>query len=164
MIQTKLKGMGVALITPFKEDESVDYDALMRMVDYLLQNNADFLCVLGTTAETPTLTEEEKKLERDELEPAFPAPEKEDPEEIPENNYSLDQDETFFLLALIKKENWQDYLKEHHLMASILADSINEKLFDEIGDSVIEFNEQDQPEIVEDYQEDLDEIFLKKDR
>ena len=42
MIQTKLKGMGVALITPFKEDESVDYDALMRMVDYLLQNNADF--------------------------------------------------------------------------------------------------------------------------
>ena len=49
----KLKGMGVALITPFKEDESVDYDALIRMVDYLLQNNADFLCVLGTTAETP---------------------------------------------------------------------------------------------------------------
>ena len=42
--------MGVALITPFKEDVSVDYDALMRMVDYLLQNNADFLCVLGTTA------------------------------------------------------------------------------------------------------------------
>ncbi len=60
MIQTRLKGMGVALITPFKEDESVDYDALMRLVDYLLQNNADFLCVLGTTAETPTLTEEEK--------------------------------------------------------------------------------------------------------
>lgn len=61
MIQTRLKGMGVALITPFKEDESVDYDALMRMVDYLLQNNADFLCVLGTTAETPTLTEDEKE-------------------------------------------------------------------------------------------------------
>ena len=34
---------------------------LDRMVDYLLQNNADFLCVLGTTDETPTLTEEEKK-------------------------------------------------------------------------------------------------------
>ena len=61
MIKTRLKGMGVALITPFKEDESVDYDALMRIVDYLIQNNADFLCVLGTTAETPTLTEEEKK-------------------------------------------------------------------------------------------------------
>ena len=61
MIQTRLKGMGVALITPFKEDESVDYDALMRLIDYQLQNNTDFLCVLGTTAETPTLTEEEKK-------------------------------------------------------------------------------------------------------
>lgn len=54
--------MGVALITPFREDDSIDFDALVRMVDYLLQNNADFLCVLGTTAETPTLTEEEKKL------------------------------------------------------------------------------------------------------
>ena len=61
MIQTKLKGMGVALITPFKEDESVDYDALMRLVDYQLQNNTDFLCVLGTTAETPTLSADEKK-------------------------------------------------------------------------------------------------------
>jgi 4-hydroxy-tetrahydrodipicolinate synthase len=61
MIQTKLRGMGVALITPFKENESVDYEALMRMTDYLIQNNTDFLCVLGTTAETPTLTEEEKK-------------------------------------------------------------------------------------------------------
>mgnify|MGYP000438223195 FL=1 len=61
MIQTRLKGMGVALITPFKEDESVDYDALMRLVDYQLQNNTDFLCVLGTTAETPTLTEGRKK-------------------------------------------------------------------------------------------------------
>ncbi len=48
------------MITPFKEDESVDYDALMRLVDYQVQNNTDFLCVLGTTAETPTLTEDEK--------------------------------------------------------------------------------------------------------
>lgn len=60
MIQTRLRGMGVALITPFKNDESVDYDALIRMVDYLIRNNTDFLCVLGTTAETPTLTQEEK--------------------------------------------------------------------------------------------------------
>lgn len=60
MIQAKLRGMGVALITPFKDDESVDFPALTRMVDYLVQNNTDFLCVLGTTAETPTLTEEEK--------------------------------------------------------------------------------------------------------
>lgn len=53
--------MGVALITPFKEDESVDYDALLRLVDYQLQNGTDYLVVLGTTAETPTLTEDEKK-------------------------------------------------------------------------------------------------------
>ena len=53
--------MGVALITPFKEDESVDYEALARLVDYQLQNGTDYLVVLGTTAETPTLTEEEKK-------------------------------------------------------------------------------------------------------
>lgn len=49
------------MITPFKADESVDYNALMRLVDYQLQNNTDFLCVLGTTAETPTLTEYEKQ-------------------------------------------------------------------------------------------------------
>ncbi len=61
MKQTKLRGMGVALITPFKEDGSVDYAALLRLVDYQLQNNTDFLCVLGTTAETPTLTADEKK-------------------------------------------------------------------------------------------------------
>lgn len=60
MIQTKLRGMGVALITPFQEDETIDFPALARMVDFILQNNADFLCVLGTTAETPTLTDEEK--------------------------------------------------------------------------------------------------------
>ncbi len=53
--------MGVALVTPFKEDESVDYEALMRLIDFQLQNGTDFLCVLGTTAETPTLTSEEKK-------------------------------------------------------------------------------------------------------
>ena len=53
--------MGVALITPFKSDGSVDYDALLRLVEYQVQNGVDFLCVLGTTAETPTLTEEEKR-------------------------------------------------------------------------------------------------------
>lgn len=60
MIQSKLRGMGVALITPFKEDESVDYDAIMRLVDYQLQNGTDFLAILATTAETPTLSSDEK--------------------------------------------------------------------------------------------------------
>ena len=53
--------MGVALITPFKENGSVDYDSLLRLVEYQVQNGIDFLCVLGTTAETPTLTAEEKR-------------------------------------------------------------------------------------------------------
>lgn len=61
MVEISLKGMGVALITPFKEDESVDYEALGRLVDYQVQNGTDYLVVLGTTAETPTLTEEEKR-------------------------------------------------------------------------------------------------------
>ncbi len=61
MAQINLKGMGVALITPFKEDETVDYTALNRLVDYQLQNGTDYLVVLGTTAETPTLTAEEQK-------------------------------------------------------------------------------------------------------
>jgi len=61
MNNNKLTGMGVALITPFKEDESVDYTALGRLVDYQIKNGIDYLVVLGTTAETATLTEEEKK-------------------------------------------------------------------------------------------------------
>lgn len=60
MERKELRGMGVALITPFKLDGSVDYAALDRLVDYQIENNADFLCVLGTTAETPTLTAEEQ--------------------------------------------------------------------------------------------------------
>jgi 4-hydroxy-tetrahydrodipicolinate synthase len=61
MVQINLKGMGVALITPFNEDESVDYMSLERLVDYQLQNGTNYLVVLGTTAETPTLTEKEKE-------------------------------------------------------------------------------------------------------
>jgi 4-hydroxy-tetrahydrodipicolinate synthase len=60
MIDIDLKGMGVALITPFKENENVDFGTLGKLVDYQLQNGTDYLVVLGTTAETPTLTEEEK--------------------------------------------------------------------------------------------------------
>lgn len=60
MTQPNLKGMGVALITPFNEDESVDFASLGRLVDFQISNGTDYLVVLGTTAETPTLTEEEK--------------------------------------------------------------------------------------------------------
>ena len=52
--------MGVALITPFNEDETIDFPALARLIEYQIQNGIDYLVALGTTAETPTLTEDEK--------------------------------------------------------------------------------------------------------
>lgn len=66
MAQNKFKGLGVALITPFAADGSIDWDALYRLVEYQLSQGVDFLCVMGTTAETPTLTSEEKmRLKKD---------------------------------------------------------------------------------------------------
>ena len=56
------KGTGVALVTPFKADFSVDVEALTRIVNHVIDNGADFLVVLGTTSEVPTLTAEEKRL------------------------------------------------------------------------------------------------------
>ena len=61
MINNKLTGMGVALITPFKTDESIDFDALARIVEHQIKNGTDYLVVCGTTAETPTLTETAKE-------------------------------------------------------------------------------------------------------
>lgn len=54
-------GAGVALITPFNEDKSVDYSALERLVEDQISGGMDYLVVLGTTAETPALSEPEKK-------------------------------------------------------------------------------------------------------
>lgn len=56
----KIEGMGIALITPFKSDYSVDYEALERLVEFQVSAGADFLAILATTAETPTLTLEER--------------------------------------------------------------------------------------------------------
>ncbi len=58
----KFIGTGVALITPFKKDFSVDVDALQRIVEYNISGGVDYLVVLGTTAEAATLTFEEKEL------------------------------------------------------------------------------------------------------
>ena len=60
MAHNIFKGLGIALITPFTSDGSVDYDALKRIIDYQLDNGADFLCILATTGETPCLTKDEK--------------------------------------------------------------------------------------------------------
>ena len=53
--------MGVALVTPFKDDMSVDYEALERLVEFQLRNGTDYLVVLGTTGETPTLNDSERQ-------------------------------------------------------------------------------------------------------
>ena len=65
MVHNIFKGLGIALITPFLEDGSVDYKALIRLVEYQLDNGADFFCILATTGETPTLTADEKQKIKD---------------------------------------------------------------------------------------------------
>ncbi|WP_338730873.1 4-hydroxy-tetrahydrodipicolinate synthase [Mangrovimonas cancribranchiae] len=57
----KFEGTGVALITPFKEDLSVDFDALSKLVDYNIENGTNYLVVSGTTGESATISREEKK-------------------------------------------------------------------------------------------------------
>lgn len=55
------KGTGVALITPFHEDYSIDFDSLKRLIDHVISGGVDYLVVLGTTGEATTLTSAEKK-------------------------------------------------------------------------------------------------------
>jgi len=56
-----IKGLGTALITPFKADKSVDYEALARLLDTQLTGHVDYIVVLGTTGEAATLTADEKR-------------------------------------------------------------------------------------------------------
>ena len=62
MKHNPFKGTGIALITPFKKDLSVDIESLIKIVNHVIDNGADFLVVLGTTSEASTLTSEEKNL------------------------------------------------------------------------------------------------------
>ena len=117
-----------------------------------IRNNASKTRDSLLTDEEKALEKEEQKQEESKIESKV---------EITDNDYDLNKDEIFLLLALLQDQPWQEYIKVHHLMDSILVDSINEKLFDEFGDSVIEFDEKDQPRIIEDYQTDLEEMFLK---
>ncbi len=61
MAQNKFKGLGIALITPFKSDSSIDYEALLKLVEYQIAGGVDFLCIMGTTAETPCLSAQERR-------------------------------------------------------------------------------------------------------
>lgn len=65
MARMNLSGMGVALITPFKADKSIDFDALGKLLEYQIASGTDYLVVLGTTAETPALTQDERRQVRE---------------------------------------------------------------------------------------------------
>ncbi|MBR08122.1 MAG: 4-hydroxy-tetrahydrodipicolinate synthase [Rickettsiales bacterium] len=56
----QFKGTGVALVTPFKKDLSIDFDALKQLLEYVSEGGVEYLVVLGTTGEAPTITAEEK--------------------------------------------------------------------------------------------------------
>lgn len=60
MTHLNILGMGVALVTPFNQNKEIDYPALKRVIDHVVENGADFLVALGTTGETPALFPQEK--------------------------------------------------------------------------------------------------------
>jgi 4-hydroxy-tetrahydrodipicolinate synthase len=60
-LRTQLTGTGIALVTPFKKDLSVDFDALGKVIDAMIGGGVEYLITLGTTGETPTLEKQEKK-------------------------------------------------------------------------------------------------------
>ncbi len=59
-LRDTLRGTGVALITPFSENQQIDFEALGRVLDFVLHGGVEYLVLLGTTAETPTLEKSEK--------------------------------------------------------------------------------------------------------
>ncbi|PIE83963.1 MAG: 4-hydroxy-tetrahydrodipicolinate synthase [Bacteroidia bacterium] len=61
MAHKKLRGLGVAMVTPFKQDGSIDQEATKRLVEHLITKGTDFLVVQGTTGETPTLSPQERQ-------------------------------------------------------------------------------------------------------
>lgn len=65
MSKINLEGLGVALVTPFRQDKQIDFEALGRLIDHCIDGGADYLVVLGTTGETPALMDNEKKMIRD---------------------------------------------------------------------------------------------------
>jgi 4-hydroxy-tetrahydrodipicolinate synthase len=59
-VKDLLRGTGVALVTPFKEDKSVDFESLHKLINFVIDGGVNYLVTLGTTGETPTLSKEEK--------------------------------------------------------------------------------------------------------
>lgn len=61
MTKHKFAGTGVALVTPFKNDKSIDFDALKKIVNHVVDNGVEYVVALGTTSEAPVLNESEKR-------------------------------------------------------------------------------------------------------
>jgi 4-hydroxy-tetrahydrodipicolinate synthase len=59
-LRSQLSGTGVALITPFKQNFQVDFDALGKVIDFVIDGGVNYLITLGTTGETPTISKQEK--------------------------------------------------------------------------------------------------------
>ena len=59
-LKDQLRGTGVALVTPFKEDKSIDFDSLSNLINFVIESGVQYVVTLGTTGETPTLSKEEK--------------------------------------------------------------------------------------------------------
>lgn len=116
------------------------------------------------------LTEEERQLEAEEAEKntsesnkqaseSSAAEEKlaKDIDESAASDLGLDENEEQLLLALFSGQPYQDFLRQRHLLLSVVVDQINEKIFDEIGDAVIDCDGQ-KAKIVEDYRSDLADL------
>lgn len=116
------------------------------------------------------LTEEERQLEAEEAEKntsesnkqaseSSAAKEKmaKDIDESAASDLGLDENEEQLLLALFSGQPYQDFLRQRHLLLSVVVDQINEKIFDEIGDAVIDCDGQ-KAKIVEDYRSDLADL------
>lgn len=61
MSNNKFRGTGVAIVTPFRKDDSIDFTALTKIVEHVIAGNVEYIVALGTTGETPTLSKDEKK-------------------------------------------------------------------------------------------------------
>lgn len=59
-LKDQLRGTGVALVTPFKEDKSIDFDSLSKLINFVIESGVQYVVTLGTTGETPTISKEEK--------------------------------------------------------------------------------------------------------
>ena len=61
-MQNIFKGVGVALVTPFNADKTIDFESLKKLVELQIKGGTDYLVVQGTTGESPVLSQEEKQL------------------------------------------------------------------------------------------------------